>query len=322
MNQFNPTGPQILVVGLARSGTTWLAKMLDSHPTTLYRHESDYPPAFPRMPFIVAPDRTNLYQAGLQSFAHSLRGLNRVRQTGPLPFFPKNGERLFNHYGRTAVTLATKMAGSRLGNIRVPELFQPPDSDRLRILWKSVWSMGRVGVIAQALRPINILLILRHPCGVIASRRKGVEEGRMAPVSGAEMQELITCRSALAERLLGKINQSDPVEYEAFRWAVLNSKAIGELRNVPGCRVILYEDLCADPQAVMHDVMLLIGLSWDPQVEHFIHRSTSVTSSRYYGLYRRPERLDQWRATTSRAIQDRILEIVRESEAGQFYLGG
>ena len=31
----------ILVVGAPRSGTTWLAKIIDSHPDVLYRHEPD-----------------------------------------------------------------------------------------------------------------------------------------------------------------------------------------------------------------------------------------------------------------------------------------
>jgi hypothetical protein len=31
----------ILVFGLPRSGTTWLGKIFDSHPETLYRHEPD-----------------------------------------------------------------------------------------------------------------------------------------------------------------------------------------------------------------------------------------------------------------------------------------
>ena len=30
-----------LVFGLPRSGTTWLGKIFDSHPMTLYRHEPD-----------------------------------------------------------------------------------------------------------------------------------------------------------------------------------------------------------------------------------------------------------------------------------------
>ena len=33
--------PLIFLCGMARSGTSWLGKILDSHPDTLYRHEPD-----------------------------------------------------------------------------------------------------------------------------------------------------------------------------------------------------------------------------------------------------------------------------------------
>ena len=31
----------VLLFGMPRSGTTWLGKIFDSHPDTLYRHEPD-----------------------------------------------------------------------------------------------------------------------------------------------------------------------------------------------------------------------------------------------------------------------------------------
>ena len=59
----------ILVLGYPRSGTTWLAKIFDSHPDILYRHEPDeLSPARPDM----APNvqiRTWLRQRGLRSAA-------------------------------------------------------------------------------------------------------------------------------------------------------------------------------------------------------------------------------------------------------------
>ncbi len=47
----------ILVVGAPRSGTTWLAKIIDSHPDVLYRHEPDevLPPPVPLTEAAVPP---------------------------------------------------------------------------------------------------------------------------------------------------------------------------------------------------------------------------------------------------------------------------
>ena len=34
-------GSRVMLVGSPRSGTTWMAKIIDSHPQVLYRHEPD-----------------------------------------------------------------------------------------------------------------------------------------------------------------------------------------------------------------------------------------------------------------------------------------
>jgi hypothetical protein len=31
----------VIILGLPRSGTTWISKILDSHPAVVYRHEPD-----------------------------------------------------------------------------------------------------------------------------------------------------------------------------------------------------------------------------------------------------------------------------------------
>jgi sulfotransferase family protein len=47
----------ILILGAPRSGTTWLAKIVDSHPDVLYRHEPDatLPGPSPMTPDALAP---------------------------------------------------------------------------------------------------------------------------------------------------------------------------------------------------------------------------------------------------------------------------
>ena len=48
------SGPPILLFGAPRSGTSWLGRILDSHPDTLMRHE---------------PDRSEEHTSELQSHA-------------------------------------------------------------------------------------------------------------------------------------------------------------------------------------------------------------------------------------------------------------
>ena len=44
--------PLILLFGQPRSGTTWIGKIFDSHPDTLYRHEPDSGSALKSIPLI------------------------------------------------------------------------------------------------------------------------------------------------------------------------------------------------------------------------------------------------------------------------------
>ena len=83
--------------------------------------------------------------------------------------------------------------------------------------------------------------------------------------------------------------------------------------------IIKYEDLYNDPFEVMKTILQSVNLSLDTQVEKFIQKSTTENSSRYYGLYKNKESIDTWRHSMPISTQNRILEIVSNSTAGNFY---
>ena len=313
------TDSQILIAGLARSGTTWLAKLLDSHPATLYRHEPDRPPLFPSMPYLLAPSHTDYYQSSLQQFGSGLRAQNRVQVAGTLPVFRKDSEKLLNYQARRMLTSASRLASQWLGNIRLFDLFRPHGEDMSRVVWKSVWSVGRLGAILHAMPQLRVVFLIRHPCGVIFSRHRGVTNGEMAPLSHSEFAELKNYNSPSTQRLLAQVDQNDVLEMEAFRWALLNSKAIEELHACQDYLVIRYEDLCADPTKVMSQILGCVDLPWDGQIDRFILDSAARTSSRFYGLHRKTENIDPWRDSMPLAKQQRVLDIVNGSTAGNYY---
>lgn len=320
MSPTNLVDSQILIAGLARSGTTWLAKLLDSHPATLYRHEPDRPPQFPRMPVLVAPEQVDRYGDELRQFIQALPDLQRIRTSGTWPVFRKVSESFLKFHTRRTMTAILRLTERKWGNIRLPEVIQSRPSDRFCLVWKSVWSVGRLGAIAEATQPDNVILLLRHPCGVIASRHRGIEKRKMSPVSREEIGELLADRSQTATQLLARIDRADPFDVETFRWALLYSKAIDEIADRPGRLIVRYEDLCADPEREMRRILAAIHLPWDRQLERFIRRSTATTSPRFYGLHRKPDSVDAWRRETPRGVQERVHEIIRETSAGKFYL--
>ena len=70
----------ILVVGAPRSGTTWLAKIIDSHPDVLYRHEPDE----------TLPGSASLTGTTLQGLLADWVADRGARSASKRPFFPKS----------------------------------------------------------------------------------------------------------------------------------------------------------------------------------------------------------------------------------------
>src|SRR5699024_9917249 len=78
----------ILIFGMPRSGTTWVGKLVDSHPETLYRHEPDSVrrlslPLYPEVGS--APD----YRGELEQFVAALPYMRSAKVVGKQPLFAK-----------------------------------------------------------------------------------------------------------------------------------------------------------------------------------------------------------------------------------------
>ena len=71
----SPTIPSrsILVVGLPRSGTTWIGKIFDSHPRTLYLHEPDSAVPMNGIPLIAESMGPGIDQSKSWPLWHALR---------------------------------------------------------------------------------------------------------------------------------------------------------------------------------------------------------------------------------------------------------
>src|ERR1700722_362792 len=81
--------PILLLMGLPRSGTTWIAKMFDSHPGTVYCHEADRGVVLRSMP--LAPDISEAEALApiAQTFADNLLKIRDPHVVGSQPQFHK-----------------------------------------------------------------------------------------------------------------------------------------------------------------------------------------------------------------------------------------
>jgi hypothetical protein len=316
----------ILLCGMPRSGTTWIGKIFDSHPDTLYRHEPDSGKALRSVPLVAPIVDTEKYRDILRDFIEHLPLLNTPRAAGSLPLFPKRYHSSAHLFMRHLAVLAAKASEVFHRDLPVIDLIDYEKVSNLRIVWKSIESSGRIGIILRAVPDCRAIVILRHPCGYIASVLNGEENHRFsAPTASGDdfpiFDMLLRC-SPHKERnpALSDLKAMSMVERLAWRWLLYNEIALADSVESEHCSAVRYEDLCSNPLAKARELLDFAGLDWHPQVETFIHRTTTRSSGRYYSVYKDPQDAAiKWQRQLNPASIDLVMKVVGQSDLADIY---
>lgn len=316
----------VLLFGMPRSGTTWLGKVFDSHPETLYRHEPDSLGTLNVMPLLAAVAEIDRYRAIITDFASTLSNHRSPRVTGKLPLFPKSYYSPLTFQTRRLLLMSGKFSARFLGELPVPNLVNLNRPGQLHLVWKSIESLGRLGVIARVLEDCRAVHILRHPCGYAASVLRGEAQGRLGGgVSASEdygiLEMLINTEQGIKHGLsMELMHEIHPVERLAWRWVLFNEKAMDDLENLPGCTQVRYEDLCENPLEEYQRLFEFTDLPWHPQTERFIVQSTGNDSSTYYSVFKDPKKAaNSWKDNLAAEDIDRVMRIVEGTRPGILY---
>src|SRR5689334_11827434 len=79
----------ILVLGGPRSGTTWLAKIFDSHPDVLYRHEPDTVNRDRVLQDVFTDGQIDAHREAARHYLRQLLQVQTLKTAGSLPLFRK-----------------------------------------------------------------------------------------------------------------------------------------------------------------------------------------------------------------------------------------
>lgn len=319
-------GP-ICILGMPRSGTTWVGKIFDSHPDTLYRHEADSGSALRAVPVHVPAKTDSATTRQMKEFVAGLPTQRSLKVCGKLPLFAKRhlpGWRGAVHRGSV---YAAKLAASW---VDLP-VFEPVDRHRgePRPVWKSIESTGRAGLIARVDPSASIILLVRHPCGQIDSTLRGEQAGQFTDdCPSADDWGIFRrlCETPQARRRaldLDTMKAMSPVERLAWRWLLFNEKAMEELQGHPNARVICYESLCEQPVEESRALLEFAGLGWDPAVESFLASSSERDDGRYYSVNRDPlAAANGWRHRLDSRTVETIRTVVADSAPGRLFEDG
>lgn len=287
----------IIVMGSARSGTTWLAKLFDSHPDTLYRHEPDSIAPTRDIPFLPEPEEIAAHREQARAYIAALAAERRLKAAGRLPVYPKSyrgeGARRALH-GVIYALKGTETLARRAGlspEFRVPDFRER--GRRPRLVIKSVSSLGRMRLFAEAAPEAHFVHIIRHPCGVVASQLRGRSSRVLMSQPFVRVMHAIDREDRLGLSLADL--EALPLEQQlAYHWMVLNEKVSAEMAGHPLYHRVVYEDLCHDPLGGMRMLLGAVGLPWHAQVAETIaalNRSAApARGGDYFGISREAER--------------------------------
>jgi len=313
-----PLAAPILILGAPRSGTTWLAKIVDSHPDVLYRHEPD----------ATLPSPSPLTEDALPALLAGWAADQSPRAVTKPPFFAKSWQSGWKRALRiilaTGISAATRLPPPFrwLGRLPIPDLADRP-APRLAI--KSIGWAQDAAVLARTLPDSRTLFILRHPCGQVASVMRGNRQRQFdLKTAGTDMpfDEVAAIRFAAAHGISEAAFQSlpDAAKY-AWSWRAFNEPTYAALAAQPNVQVILYEALCAQPDTFARRIMRFLGLSWHRQTEDFVARSTAHQGdASYYAIFRDAvAAAENWRKTMPPADQDAVRSVTAASPLARFW---
>lgn len=309
-----------LLLGSARSGTTWLSKVLDTYPGVLYLHEplvrlkgTPAEAAFRRLVDagdMDAQETTLLWDGLLGTHFECFRP----------PFFPKS----FLKLSPRTIALVRGAAGySPRGRRAFGDWFAPAARSAPDLLIKEVDWQDRVLNIARGLKPERVVFIVRHPCAVVHSRLRGL---KMGVIPGHDRDAWLE-RSAPQCEAVGfserQVREMPPWEFYALDWLLQNLYYRQVAAAHPRTTTVLYKDLCLHPERIAAEVFGFLGWEATARTNQFIRATTHAKwralamrlwggRRGYYDLYRHgSESPHGWNQAMPPEQQESVLEIAR-----------
>jgi Sulfotransferase family len=317
------SGP-VLIIGAPRSGTSWLGKIFDSHPSVIYRHEPDNVVAQPDFPGICPIEDIPCYIGAAQRYVAQLTTVRQVKSSGTRPTFAKPFQPFPAPVVRRTLALALRVgeavppAAAWAKRIPIPD-FISGDAAAITYVIKSVSLIGAVALLAHALPEGRIIAVFRHPCGQIASLKRAVAAGFTR--GGLFGPRVLATSSARELGMTRERYEAMPtLDRWAWAWAFVHAKLFEEARDLSNVRLLRYESLCEAPIEQARELMAFARLPWAGETSRFIDKTTrSSGRERYFSLFRNPmEAATKWKNELSAAEIAHFTGIIERVLPGLF----
>jgi len=284
----------------------------------LYRHEPDavLPPV--GFPLHCQLEDVPKYEEAARNYIAHLVGVRQIKASGTRPVFAKPFQsfpavltRRGLVYGLRAVEAVSPRARWPR-RIAIPD-FVREDAPNLKYAVKSLSLLGAGGLLARALPASRTIVIIRHPCGQLASLKRGFNVRTMGvgTMFGPYVTETSRARELGFTR---KDYENLPLlDQWVHGWAFAHAKLLEDVEGLANVSIVRYEELCANPLPRSQEIIEFAGLPWDAAVLRFVEASTRPARHEgYFSLYREPMvSANKWKEELSAQEIDRYMTIVR-----------
>jgi hypothetical protein len=321
---FTPKMPLTFILGAPRSGTTWLSKIFDSHPSVMYQHEPDMASDATPLP-VNYPEQDEIkYAALIREQVAAFLEVRNIKSAGSLPVFRKQCDTTLS-YGSRALSIYFLHLLSKIPPRNLTKHCIVPGSPilqtypRIHVVMKSVRLVHHAGLITRAIPDARTIVILRNPMGQVASLLNGITAGKFEMKRiDFDVRLLATPQARTYGLTRQRIAAMPQVEKFAWEWVVRNEKAIDDLDGNPRARIIRYDDLVNDPMGLSQDLFNFAGLDWPRETEAFVTRSMTPRGfNGYYTVYKHSRATsEKWREELSEQNIMIIKNALRLSKIG------
>ena len=316
----------LMIVGLPRSGTSWLGALFDSHPRTTYLHKPDTIDRCPELPHFFLNNNWHECSDLVRIYIGQLVKQRGLRAVYKHPFFAKDYRSEAARLGRGAL-IASLRALNRpsrrlskwMRGWQIPDLGRMSKS-QLTVL-KSVEALGRLPAIANGMSDMRVIHLIRHPAGYVSSQIRGLEMGKF--VNNAFLPRQFALEPAQRRGMSGAEAAKLPdVERLAWSWMVMNEWALETTQSMPNVRTVIYDDVAANPLHQTRELFQWAGLDWSPRTERFLGQNFAARhdADGFYSVDRNPAAsADGWRRRLSPAVIERIYGVVTGSLPAKYF---
>ncbi len=316
----------ISLIGMPRSGTTWIAKAIDSHPDVHYLHEPDTVKKI-KASICLTKCSDRFEKEAILFFLKGLEYEKHSRCVGKLPFYNKSYNKSYEQQLNKFFIYLQKIAeraGLSTFKEKVPVLGQ---LDKSKLFWKSIESMGRVGALSECAPDSKFVILTRHPCAILASVKRGLAKNKYSssiPVyeNWGVFEKLIQGNYARGHDItIDKLKIMSVATRMAWRWLMFIEDTVRQAQKSDNCMVVKYENVCAEPSKYFAEILNFYGLSFDKQVHDYIIETTSSSDEDFYSINKNPlESSQKWKNELDKSEIVDILSVLEGTSTGKNYL--